>query len=240
MKFLVIKHVIAEGLGIFEQFCHQAGIGFDTVELEKGDKFPSLDGYSALWVMGGPMNVGDIEDYPWLIEEKALIRHAVSDRNLPYMGVCLGAQLLADALDGTVGFMAQPEVGLLPIKLTEAGCNHPLMQGLPQTYSVLQWHGQEVTRLPSRATILASSPQCQVQAFAIGDRTFGLQFHSEVTAVTVDDWVKIPVYKADLESVLGATGCDDLQQAVAVQLPTMNRQAKIVFDNFLKIVQGQR
>ncbi|MBW4551633.1 MAG: type 1 glutamine amidotransferase [Aphanocapsa sp. GSE-SYN-MK-11-07L] len=133
MKFLVVKHVIVEGLGILEQFCHQAGVTVDTVELEKGDKFPNLEGYAALWVMGGPMNVGDIEAYPWLVEEKALIRHAVSDRNLPYMGVCLGAQLLADALDGAVGFMPAPEVGVLPITLTQAGCNHPLMLGLPHT-----------------------------------------------------------------------------------------------------------
>jgi GMP synthase-like glutamine amidotransferase len=90
MKFLVIKHVTAEGLGIFEQFCYEAGIAVDVVELEKGDKFPSLEGYSALWVMGGPMNVGDVEDYSWLVEEKALIRHAVKDLNLPYMGICLG------------------------------------------------------------------------------------------------------------------------------------------------------
>ncbi len=239
MKFLVVKHVIAEGLGIFEQFCDEADITVDAVELEKGDKFPRLEGYAALWVMGGPMNVGDTADYPWLEEEKSLIRHAVNDLNLPYMGVCLGAQLLAAALDGEVSFMPAPEVGLLPIDLTEAGRTHPLMRGLPGTYKVLQWHGQEVTRLPAGVKILASSPQCRVQAFAVGDRTFGLQFHSEVTDVTVGDWVQIPVYRADLEATLGSTGCDDLKQAVAAQLPTMNREAKIVFANFLKIVQGQ-
>ncbi len=238
MKFLVIKHVIAEGLGIFEQFCYEAGITVDVVELEKGDEFPSLEGYSALWVMGGPMNTGDIDDYPWLAKEKMLIRHAVEDLNLPYMGVCLGAQLLADALDGEVDFMSAPEVGLLPIYLTEAGCSHPLMGGLPETYQVLHWHGQEITGLPTGATVLASSPQCQIQAFAIGDRTFGLQFHSEVTEATVEDWVQIPTYRADLETALGATGCDDLKQAVTAQLSVMNHEAKIVFDNFLKIVQG--
>lgn len=247
MKFLVIKHVIAEGLGIFEQFCYAADITVDVVELEKGDQFPSLENYAALWVMGGPMNVGDTADYPWLVEEQSLIRHAIQDLNLPYMGVCLGAQLLAAALDGEVGSMSAPEVGLLPIHLTEAGLHHPLMRGLPETYKVLQWHGQEITRLPTGATILASSPQCQVQAFAVGvhgvspqeSRTFGLQFHSEVTDVTVEDWVQIPVYRADLEATLGATGCDDLKQAVAAQLPTMNQQANIVFANFLKLVQGQ-
>lgn len=124
MKFLAIKHVVVEGLGVFEQFCHEAGIAIDTVELEKGDRFPTLDGYAALWVMGGPMNVGDEAEYSWLKIEKALITEAVKERHMPYMGVCLGAQLLADALGGEVGAMPAPEVGILPVHLTEAGASH--------------------------------------------------------------------------------------------------------------------
>lgn len=83
MKFLVIKHVVVEGLGIFEQFCRDADIAVDTVELEKGDSFPTLEGYAALWVMGGPMNVGDETEFPWLVEEKALIREAVQEWQMP-------------------------------------------------------------------------------------------------------------------------------------------------------------
>jgi GMP synthase-like glutamine amidotransferase len=238
VKFLLIKHLIVEGLGIFEQFCYEEGIAIDTVELEKGDLFPSLEGYSALWVMGGAMNAGDTDEYPWLIEEKALIRRAVRDLKMPYMGICLGAQLLADALGGEVRAMATPEVGLLPITLTSTGINHPLLKGLPETYKVLLWHGQEVTRLPDGASLLASSPQCLVQAFGIGN-AFGLQFHSEAMETTVEDWVQIPAYRADLEQILGATGANDFKKAVEAQLPIMNREAKIVFDNFLKIVRAQ-
>lgn len=237
MKFLVIKHVFVEGLGVFEQFCHDAGITIDTVELEKGDTFPDLAGYAALWVMGGPMNVGDEAEFPWLVEEKALIRRAIQDLHLPYMGICLGAQLLADALGGEVKPMSSPEVGLLPVMMTEAGLSHPLMAGLSRTLKVLQWHGQEVKRLPSEATLLASSAHCQTQAYAVGDYTFGLQFHSEVTGVTVEDWVQIPTYRADLEVALGSTGCGDLKQAVNKQLPVMNHEAKVMFDNFLQIVK---
>jgi GMP synthase-like glutamine amidotransferase len=102
---------------------------------------------------------------------------------------------------------------------------------------VLQWHGQEVKRLPLGATLLASSVHCQVQAYAVGDCAFGLQFHSEVTDATVEDWVQIPAYRADLEVTLGSTGCEDLKQAVGKRLSVMNREAKIVFDNFLQIVK---
>ncbi len=237
MKFLVIKHVVVEGLGIFEQFCHDANIAIDMVELEKGDVFPNLDGYTALWGMGGPMNVGDEAEFPWLVEEKALIRKAVQDIQLPYMGICLGAQLLADALEGKVQPMPIPEVGLLPITLTTPGSHHPLMAGLPETVKVLQWHGQEVKQLPPQAMLLASSEHCQVQAYAVGEYAFGLQFHSEVTDVTVEDWVQISAYSADLELTLGSTGCEALKQAVSQQLLPMNHDAKIIFDNFLEIVK---
>jgi GMP synthase-like glutamine amidotransferase len=239
MKFLVIKHVAVEGLGVFERFCHDAGIAIDTVELERGDTFPSLEGYAALWVMGGPMNVGDEAEFPWLVAEKALIRTAVVELKLPYMGVCLGAQLLADALDGQVASMSTPEVGLLPISLTPAGLHHPLTAGLPPTFNVLQWHGQEVKELPPGAIVLAASTHCPVQAYALGDYAFGLQFHSEVTDTTVEDWGQIPAYRTDLEMALGAAGAGELHQAVSQHLAQMTTAAKVVFDSFLKIVQGR-
>jgi GMP synthase-like glutamine amidotransferase len=239
MKFLLIKHVVVEGLGVFEQFCHDAGIAIDTVDLENGDAFPKLEGYSALWVMGGPMNVNEEEEFPWLVEEKILIKTAVQDLHLPYMGICLGAQLLADALGGEVKSMPSPEVGLLQVTMTSAGLNHPLMAGLPETLTVFQWHGQEVKRLPLRATLLASSTHCQVQAYVFGDYAFGLQFHSEATDVTVEEWVQIPSYRADLEVTLGLIGTEDLKRSVDKQLAVMNSEAKIVFDNFLQIIKNR-
>jgi len=239
MKFLLIKHVVVEGLGVFEQFCHNAGIAIDTVELENGDAFPKLERYSALWVMGGPMNVGDEKEFPWLVDEKILIKTAVQDLHLPYMGICLGAQLLADALGGEVKPMPSPEVGLLQVTMTPAGLIHPLMTGLPETLKVLQWHGQEVKRLPLGTTLLASSNHCQVQAYVFRDYAFGLQFHSEATNITVEEWVEIPTYRADLEVTLGSTGTKDLKQSVDKQLAAMNREAKIMFDNFLQIVKNR-
>jgi GMP synthase-like glutamine amidotransferase len=125
------------------------------------------------------------------------------------------------------------------VTMTPAGLIHPLMTGLPETLKVLQWHGQEVKRLPLGATLLTSSNHCQVQAYVFGDYAFGLQFHSEATDVTVEEWVQIPAYRADLEVTLGSNGTEDLKQSVDKQLAVMNREAKIVFDNFLQIVKNR-
>jgi GMP synthase-like glutamine amidotransferase len=123
--------------------------------------------------------------------------------------------------------------------MTPAGLIHPLMTGLPETLKVLQWHGQEVKRLPLGTTLLASSNHCQVQAYVFRDYAFGLQFHSEATNITVEEWVEIPTYRADLEVTLGSTGTKDLKQSVDKQLAAMNREAKIMFDNFLQIVKNR-
>ena len=237
MKFLVVKHVVVEGLGVFAPWCEAAGIGLDWVEWERGDMLPDAVGYQAVWVMGGPMNVGDEAEYPWLVQEKQWIRQVVQVQQIPYMGVCLGAQLLADALGGTVGAMAMPEVGLGQVYLTKLAREHPLFQGVPERFLALHWHGQEVKTLPPQGVLLASSDRCRVQAYAVGDYAFGIQFHSEVEAQTVADWSALPAYRAALEQALGTTGCAALATAVAAELPAMTAIARQLFANFCQIVQ---
>jgi len=237
MKFLVIKHVLVEGLGAFARWCERAGIAVDLVELERGETLPDPQNYQAVWVMGGPMNVADEADYPWLRTEKAWIRRVVQDVQIPYMGVCLGAQLLADALGGEVGAMSAPEVGLGQVYLTKPAVEHPLMRGLPERFLALHWHGQEVKTLPAQGLLLASSDDCRVQAYAVGAYAFGIQFHSEVEAQTVWDWSPLPAYRSALEQVLGATGCEPLAEAVTAKLPVMTPIAEQLFANFCAIVR---
>ena len=235
MKFLVIKHTVSEGFGIYEQFCLDAGFQVDYVEMEKGDRFPNPQDYDGLWVMGGPMNVEDVDYCPWIPDELAFIRTAVKDVGLPYLGTCLGAQMLAAATGGRVGRMELPEIGLFPVVLNEQGRSHPLLNGLPAQPQVFQWHGQAVQEIPPGATLLASSPGCTVQAYSVGDRAFGLQFHSEVTPAVMDRWVSKPSYCAELENAIGESGRIEFHQAVHQAATEMQRDARQIFENFVAI-----
>ena len=110
MKLLVFQHIDCEHPGIFRQFFDEARIEWHVVKLDSGEQIPPLEHFDALWVMGGPMDVWDIEENPWLVDEKAAIRHWVKDLRKPYLGLCLGHQLLADALGGTCGPQKIPEI----------------------------------------------------------------------------------------------------------------------------------
>lgn len=131
MKLLVFQHVECEHPGSLRQFLQRDGLLWDAVEFDQGKPIPDLEEYDALWAMGGPMDVWDIEDNPWLVPEKAAIRTWVRDMKKPYLGLCLGHQLLADALGGTCGPQCPAEIGVLDIELTDVRRNDGLMQGLP-------------------------------------------------------------------------------------------------------------
>ncbi len=237
MRFLVFQHIACEHPGIFRDFLQSDGIVYDAVELDAGEAIPPLERYDALWVMGGPMDVWEEDQHPWLIAEKKAIREAVADRNMPYLGLCLGHQLLGAALGGTVGKMKAPEVGILDIALTDAGRGDPIFAGMETRQKALQWHGAEVQTAPEGAIILATSPLCPNQAMRIGRHAYGLQYHMELTSRTVPEWGEVPAYACALDATLGAGALPRLRDEAAARMPEFNRAARQLYDNWMGLVR---
>ena len=129
MRILVLQHVAVEHPGIFRDLWSQSGFHLDQVQLDEGNQIPDLSAYDLMVVMGGPMDVWQEDLHPWLVPEKAAIRRWVKELGKPYLGVCLGHQLLAEALGGKVGPMAKPEVGLAHVDLTAEGLKDPILEG---------------------------------------------------------------------------------------------------------------
>jgi GMP synthase-like glutamine amidotransferase len=141
---------------------------------------PAPGDLDLLVVMGGPMNVYQHADYPWLLAERALIGAAI-DHGKAMLGICLGAQLIADVLGGPVTSGPHPEIGWYPVELSQAGRAHPAFSGFPPRYTALHWHG-DMFGIPPGTIHVASSRACPNQAFATADgRVVGLQFHLEET-----------------------------------------------------------
>ena len=235
-RILVLQHIAAEHPGIFRDFLAADGIAWDAVELDEGEAIPELGAYDALWVMGGPMDVWEEDQHPWLSTEKAVIRDWVLVQRKPYLGFCLGHQLLAAALGGTVGLAQTPEIGILAIQATTAGRASPFLINLPSAMKCLQWHSAEVITAPETAEILVASADCKNQAMAIGDHAFSVQYHIEITPTTVAEWGAIPAYKSALENTLGSHALAQFDADARANMAAFNRHAKQLYDNWMDTV----
>jgi GMP synthase-like glutamine amidotransferase len=240
MRVLVFQHIRSEHPGIFREFMDADGVRWDAIELDEGQPIPALDRYDALWVMGGPMDVWQTESHPWLIAEKAAIRQAVLGRRMPYLGLCLGHQLLADALDGECKPMARPEIGVLGIELTKDARRDALFRGIPAKAKALQWHSVEVTKPPSQATVLARSPDCAIEALRVGERAWGIQYHVEITGETVPQWGCVPEYAKALADRLGADALPKMEAEAKRELASMTLAARRLYDNFMAVARSHK
>jgi GMP synthase-like glutamine amidotransferase len=232
MNILILQHIAVEHPGVFLDFFREDGFRWKQVELDEGETIPDLEPYDLMVVMGGPQDVWQEEEYPWFVPEKAAIRKFVLDMQRPYLGFCLGHQLLADSTGGRVSLAKTPEVGVLTVSCTEAGRKDRLMRALPDPMTVLQWHGAEVTALPENGQVLAQSNVCGIQAARVGKHAYGFQCHVEITAETVRQWAVIPEYACSLESTLGKGAVAKLQGEVLKQLSQFNKDARTLYDNF--------
>jgi GMP synthase (glutamine-hydrolysing) len=227
---LVLQHIACEPPGAFEDVLRERGARLHRVELDEGEALPDWRPFDAVIAMGGPMSVNDEDDHPWLRDEKQLIADAVR-AGTPFWGVCLGVQLLAASLGAPVYAGSAPEVGLLPVDLTDAGRRDPVFGDLPSPLVTLQWHG-DTFDLPRGATLLASSPAYANQAFRIGN-AYGVQFHLEVSAEMAREWSTVPEYVLSLERTLGADAADRFLAAIEESADDMRADARVVFERWL-------
>ena len=235
MNIIVLQHIKIEDPGYLKDLMLADGFNITTIELDEGEKIPSdLSNFDAMFCMGGPMDTWMEEKYPWLIDEKKAIKEFVVSLRKPYLGFCLGCQLLGEIIGGKVVKSKNPEIGMLNINFSKNKKNDPLFYKFPEEITSLQWHSYEVQGLEENndVTHLASSPETKYQIFKYKDHAYGIQFHIEVKNTTVKDWGCVPEYKSALEKQLGQGALEKFDNQAQINMKNMNNYSYILYSKF--------
>ena len=232
-KILVFQHVPYEPLGTLDPLLKEAGFRIRYVNFgRKPNSRPSLDGYSALIILGGPMNSDQIASHPNLLTEVEIIREAI-DRDISVLGICLGAQLLAKALGGSVSRNVSREVGWYDVELTEAGIADPVLSTFAGVQQVFQWH-EDGIQLPPNAVRLATSAASCVQAFRYGEHAYGFQFHLEVNNSLIDRWLTVPANQETLRQEAGRVDPDAIRQQSLKSIRNLEDLSRKTFSRWIE------
>ncbi len=240
MEIVVLQHINIEDPGYIKDLMISDGVKLTTVELDEGEEIPEdLTKFDAMFCMGGPMDTWMEKEYPWLIDEKKRIKEFVVDLKKPYLGFCLGCQLLGEVVGGKVVKSSNPEIGMLNINFSKNKNNDQLFSKFPENITSLQWHSYEVQSLESNkdVTLLASSPETKYQIFKYQNHAYGIQFHIEIKDTTVGEWGCVPEYKSALEKQLGEGALEKFDKEAKANMTSMNEYSKILYENFKKLVK---
>lgn len=236
-RVLALQHVWDDPPGYLGEIMEEHGIACEVVKVAEG---PNLSGlradlsrYGAIISLGGPQHAAEDEKYPYLVEEKALIRKAVEE-DIPYLGLCLGGQLLAHALGAPVIRHTMTEIGFFEVQLTEEGKRDRLFQGLPGSQLVFHWH-MDTFGIPAGAVKLAISENTSNQGFRFGHRAYGLQYHIELTPEMLDVWLRYPDYRKEIIKVLGPDAPDAIEGQRSTCYPIYREHTRMLFENFLRM-----
>lgn len=232
-KILVFQHVPYEPLGTLDPLLREAGFRMRYVNFGRdAAQRPALDRYAALIVLGGPMNANEIDDHPNLKTEVEILREAL-ERQMSILGICLGAQLLAKALGGSVAQNDRPEIGWHDVALTAAGKADPLLSAFAPTQRVFQWHADGIA-LPPGCMHLAHSPASRVQAFRSGEYAYGLQFHLEVDHLLIDRWLAVPANQPLLEQERERVDPERIRQQVPHYIDELQALSRETFGRWIE------
>ena len=240
MEVIVLQHIKIEDPGYIKDLMLKDGVNLTTIELDEGETIPSdLNKFNAMFCMGGPMDTWMEKDYPWLVDEKRKIKEFVVDLKKPYLGFCLGCQLLGEVVGGKVAKSNNSEIGMLNINFLENKKNDLLFSKFPEKITSLQWHSYEAQGLEDNkdVTLLASSPETKYQIFKYQNHAYGIQFHIEVKDTTVNEWGCVPEYKSALEKELGQGALEKFDKEAKSNMSQMNNYSEILYTNFKKIIK---
>ena len=237
---IVLQHIKIEDPGYIKDLMIKDKVNLTTIELDEGEKIPkNLNNFDAMFCMGGPMDTWMEKDYPWLIEEKQRIREFVVELKKPYLGFCLGCQLLGEVIGGQVTRSEPSEIGILDIEFIENKNKDNLFSSFPNQIKSLQWHSYEVQNLENNkdVTLIASSAVTKYQIFKYQNHAYGIQFHIEIKDTTVNEWGCVPEYKSALEKQLGSGALDKFDKAAKENMADMNRYSQILYENFKELAK---
>ena len=232
-KLLVLQHVAHEILGTLNPLFKNAGFRICYVNFGRPpDAQPSLNGYHGLVVLGGPMTVDQTDEYPHLLTEVRLIQQAI-DHQMPVLGICLGAQLIAKALGARVK-RCEKEIGWYPVSLTEEGRGDPVLRHFKDEENIFQWHG-DAFEIPQKAVRLAGSPLCENQAFRFGENVYAFQFHLEVDEPMIERWLRVPVMKREIEAMNGKIDPETIRCETPIHMCHLRELSDQTFTEFIKL-----
>ena len=239
MKIISLQHIAIEDPGTFKDFLLADGHELTTIQLDEGENIPSnLDEFDAMLCMGGPMDTFMEDEFNWLVGEKKAIGEYILNLKKPFLGFCLGCQLLGEVLGGKVVQSNPPEIGVLDIDVSDQAITDPVFNFLPNKIKALQWHSYEVQGLESNPNIniIGSSPTTKYQIFGYNNHAYGIQFHLEIRKSTVDDWAAVPEYKNALEQSLGQEALPLMKKEVNEEIDNMMAQCNQLYQNFISII----
>jgi GMP synthase (glutamine-hydrolysing) len=233
MRALAIVHQPDAGPGVFADEMRARGVELEQWALsERGQGPPrEIAEYDAVLTFGGAMHADQEGPHPWLRFEKDFLAAMLED-DMPILAVCLGTQVLADAAGGQARRASEPEIGWFQVEVTEEGAADPVIGPLAPSFTGFQWHSYEAIP-PDGAAILARTPICP-QAYRIGDRVWGIQFHAEVTAADLSHW--IDDYRADEDAVRIGVDPEALRKETEPRIEDWNRLGRELCGRFLDAV----
>jgi GMP synthase-like glutamine amidotransferase len=236
MRLLSINHQPDAGPGVFAEAIAGAGARLEEWHIAETPAPPvAPGGYDAVMSFGGSMDVDQEDRYPWLVDEKALLQELLA-AGTPFLGVCLGAQLLSEAAGGNAHRLARPEIGWFEVEVCAEGVRDPLLGALAPHFEGFEWHSWGCGA-PDHAIVLARTPAC-TQAFRIGESAWGIQFHAEVTATNAEAW--IDEHKSEPEAKRLGIDPEALRAQTMPRMAAWNSLGRELCGRFLAAVQARR